>query len=60
MNNFGAKNCTLLTQNNNYVDEQIIKIKRSECFAESETYRYYNKNNDIKTVRAIDIINKKL
>ncbi len=49
-----------LTQSNNYVDEQIVKIKRSECFAESGTYKYFNKEGDRKTVRAIDIINKKL
>ena len=49
-----------LTQNNNYVDEQIIKIKRNECFAESGTYKYFNKEGYRKTVRAIDIINKKL
>lgn len=49
-----------LTQNNNYVDEQLIKLEKNECFSESGTYRYYNKNNDRKTVRAIDIINKKL
>ncbi len=47
-----------LTPNNNYVDEQIVKIKRNECFAEIGTYRYMNKKDDIKTVRAIEIINK--
>lgn len=47
-----------LTPDNNYVDEQIVKIKRNECFAEIGTYRYLNKKDDIKTVRAIEIINK--
>ncbi len=43
---------------NNYVDEQMVKIKKNECFAEIGTFRYTNKKDDIKTVRAIKIINK--
>lgn len=49
-----------LTQNNNYVDEQLVKLEKNECFSESGTYKYFNKEGDRKTVRAIDIINKKL
>lgn len=45
-----------LTENRNYVDDQIIKLNRNECFAENGVYRYENKKGDIKTVRAIDII----
>lgn len=47
-----------LTPVNNYVDEQMVKIKKNECFAEIGTFRYTNKKDDIKTVRAIKIINK--
>ena len=47
-----------LTPDNNYVDDQMVKIRRNECFAEIGTYKYLNKKDDIKTVRPIEIINK--
>lgn len=48
-----------LTHNNNYVDNQMIKLKRNQCFAEGGAYQYKNKEGDIKTVREIDIINSR-
>ena len=47
-----------LSPDNNYVDDQLVKISRKECFAEVGTFQYINKNNDRKTVRAVEIINK--
>ncbi len=49
-----------ITPNNNYVDNQLVKIKRNECFAEGGVYQYINKNGDLKTVRIVEIINKYL
>lgn len=48
-----------ITPNNNYDDTQMIKLKRNECFVETGTYSYVNKNENIRTVRAITIKNKK-
>lgn len=47
-----------LFPDNNYVDDQLIKISRKECFAEVGTFQYTNKKDDRKTVRAVKIINK--
>lgn len=47
-----------LSPDNNYVDDQLVKISRKECFAEVGTFQYINKKDDRKTVRVVEIINK--
>ena len=47
-----------LSPDYNYIDDQLIKLSRKECFAEVGTYRYINKKDDRKTVRAVEIIRK--
>ena len=47
-----------LSPDYNYVDDQLIKLSRKECFAEVGTYRYINKKDYRKTVRAVEIIRK--
>lgn len=47
-----------ITYNDNYVDNQLIKLRKDQCFTTGGAYRYSNKNGDIKTVRKISIINK--
>ncbi len=44
--------------NDNYVDNQLIKLHKNQCFASGGAYRYVNKEGDIKTIREISIINK--
>lgn len=48
-----------LIYNDNYVDNQLIKLNRNQCFGTGGAYRYENKNGDIKTVREIGIIYSK-
>lgn len=47
-----------ITHNDNYVDNQLVKLHKNQCFASGGAYRYQNKNGDIKTIREISIINK--
>ena len=41
---------------NNFVDDQKITLPSDACFAGSGTYRYMNKENNQKTIRAVQVI----
>ncbi|MBQ4123794.1 hypothetical protein IJD44_08775 [bacterium] len=49
-----------LTDNDNYVDEQIVKLNRKQCLVEKGTYQYWAKNDTRKTVRKVSIENSRI